>query len=46
MQKLLDALRDEINNMIITSPEKVQIAENIIIAIDNLSELLTKFNNK
>ena len=45
MQKLLEALRDEIDNIPITSPKKAKIAENIIITIDNLLELLTKFNN-
>lgn len=42
----LQALRQEIDNMVITSPKKVKLAENIIIAIDNLSELLADFSNE
>lgn len=42
----LQALREEINEMVITEPEQVKKAENIIIAIDNLSELLADFSNE
>lgn len=42
----LQALKEEIDNMVITSPKKVKLAENILIAIDNLEELLGKFNNE
>lgn len=42
----LQALREEIDNMVITSPKKAKLAENIIIAIDNLSQLLAEFSNE
>ena len=46
MNNYLGALKQEIDNMVITSPAKAKLAENIIIAIDNLSELLAEFSNE
>jgi hypothetical protein len=42
----LQALREEIDNMVIEDKQKVRLAEQIIACIDHLSGLLDKFNNE